>query len=138
MQIFQRASSSWPVKKKKNIAFKTQCLSTSDVLLVVCNIMVMFKKNKTITKTSVTGVRLMKRKQTSTSAALAEPAAVKTPNLSFLFFSFSSSSIWKQRGKKSLLTTIAQSRRAETSVKDLNQMSAVTSGIVPFVKQKKH
>lgn len=39
--------------------------------------------------------------------------------------------------KKSLLTT-AQSRRAETSAKDINPMSAVTSGIVPFVKQKKH
>lgn len=40
--------------------------------------------------------------------------------------------------KKSLLTTTAQSRRAETSAKDVNPMSAVTSGIVPFVKQKKH
>lgn len=79
----------------------------------------------------------MKRKQTSTSAALAEPAAVKAPNLSFLFFSFSSSSIWKQRKKKTLTTT-AQSRRAETSAKDINPMSAVKSGIVPFVKQKKH
>lgn len=86
-------------------------------------------------------MRLMKRKQTSTSAALAEPAAVKAPNLSFLFFSFSSSSTWKQR-KKLLLTTTttttAQSKRAETSVKDINPMSAVTSAIVPFVKKRKH
>lgn len=35
-------------------------------------------------------------KQTSVSAAPADPAFVRAPNLSFLFFSFSSSSIWNQ------------------------------------------
>lgn len=45
---------------------------------------------------SKTQRRPMKRKQTSTSAEVAELAVVKAPNLSFRFFSFSSSSIWKR------------------------------------------
>lgn len=42
----------------------------------------------------------MEKEHTSTSAEPAEPAEpalVKAPNLSFLFFSFSSSSIWKKQ-----------------------------------------
>lgn len=91
-RIFQHASSSLPLERKKNSDIYKKLLCVSYCIVMKCNWSIL-SSNQSTKKEG------MERKHTSTSAEPgepAEPALVKAPNLSFLFFSFSSSSIWKK------------------------------------------